>query len=80
MSEAAHSRPSGHAPAPLYDPTIPTPTHAERARTLLAQISTGTLAGPWLITRTFPLLPEYNRVDEFFCENNRDYKPLFGKQ
>jgi len=37
-------------------------------------------AGPWLMTRTFPLLPEYNRVDEFFCENNRDYKPLFGKQ
>jgi hypothetical protein len=36
-------------------------------------------AGPWLITRTFPLLPEFNRVDEFFCENNRDYKPLFGK-
>jgi hypothetical protein len=35
-------------------------------------------AGPWLITRTFPLLPEHNRVDEFFCENNRDYKPLFG--
>jgi hypothetical protein len=36
-------------------------------------------AGPWLITRTFPLLPEFNRVDEFFCENNRDYTPLFGK-
>ena len=36
-------------------------------------------AGPWLMTRTFPLMPEYNRVDEFFCENNRDYKPLFGK-
>ena len=36
-------------------------------------------AGPWLIVRTFPLLPEFNRVDEFFCENNRDYKPLFGK-
>jgi hypothetical protein len=36
-------------------------------------------AGPWMITRTFPLLPEFNRVDEFFCENNRDYKPLFGK-
>ena len=35
--------------------------------------------GPWLIMRTFPLLPEFNRVDEFFCENNRDYKPLFGK-
>ena len=35
-------------------------------------------AGPWRITRTFPLLPEYKRVDEFYCENNRDYKPLFG--
>jgi hypothetical protein len=35
-------------------------------------------AGPWLITRTFPFLPEHNRVDEFFCENNRDYRPLFG--
>jgi len=36
--------------------------------------------GPWLITRTFPLLPEQQRVDEFFCENNRDYKPLFGNK
>jgi hypothetical protein len=36
-------------------------------------------AGPWMITRTFPFLPEHNRVDEFFWENNRDYKPLFGK-
>jgi hypothetical protein len=35
--------------------------------------------GPWRIVRTFPYLPEYKRVDEFFCENNRDYKPLFGK-
>ncbi len=36
-------------------------------------------AGPWRISRTFPFLPEHKRVDEFFCENNRDYKPLFGK-
>jgi heme oxygenase (biliverdin-IX-beta and delta-forming) len=43
MSEDAHSRPSGDAPDPLYDVNIPTPTHAERARTLVAQISTGTL-------------------------------------
>jgi len=34
---------------------------------------------PWRIARTFPFLPEHKRVDEFFCENNRDYKPLFGK-
>src|SRR5438477_12365362 len=43
MSEDAHSRSSGDAPEPLYDVNIPTPTHAERARTLVAQISTGTL-------------------------------------
>ena len=43
MSEDAHARPSGVAPDPLYDVNIPTPTHAERARTLVAQISTGTL-------------------------------------
>ena len=42
MSEA-HARPSGDMSEPLYDVNIPTPTHAERARTLVAQISTGTL-------------------------------------
>ena len=39
----AHSRRSGEASEPLYDVNVPTPTHAERARTLVAQISTGTL-------------------------------------
>jgi hypothetical protein len=39
----AHSRPSGDSSEPLYDVSVPTPTHAERARTLVAQISTGTL-------------------------------------
>lgn len=43
MSNDAHARPSGDAPEPLYDVNVPTPTHAERARTLVAQISTGTL-------------------------------------
>jgi heme iron utilization protein len=43
MSADAHARPSGDAPEPLYDVNIQTPTHAERARTLVAQISTGTL-------------------------------------
>ena len=42
MSDA-HSRPSGDAPEPMYDVNVPTPTHAERARTLVAQLSTGTL-------------------------------------
>jgi putative heme iron utilization protein len=39
----AHRRSSGDAPEPLYDVSVPTPTHAERARTLVSQISTGTL-------------------------------------
>jgi putative heme iron utilization protein len=43
MSQDAHARPSGDAPEPLYDINAATPTHAERARTLVAQISTGTL-------------------------------------
>ena len=44
MSDDAHARPTRGAPEPLYDVNIPTPTHAERARTLAAQISTGTLS------------------------------------
>ena len=43
MSQDAHARPSGDAPEPLYDLNVPTPSHAERARTLASQISTGTL-------------------------------------
>jgi putative heme iron utilization protein len=43
MTEDAHARPSGDAPEPLYDVDVPTPTHAERARTLAARIPTGTL-------------------------------------
>ena len=43
MKSDAHARPSGDAPESLYDVDIPTPTHAERARTLVAGISTGTL-------------------------------------
>jgi hypothetical protein len=43
MSEDAHARPAGDAPEPLYDVNVPTPTHAERARTLVARVSTGTL-------------------------------------
>jgi heme iron utilization protein len=43
MTTDGHARPSGAAPEPLYDVTVPTPTHAERARTLVAGIATGTL-------------------------------------
>jgi hypothetical protein len=43
MSEDRHAQSSASTPAPLYDADIPTPTHAERARTLVAQRSTGTL-------------------------------------
>jgi hypothetical protein len=36
--------------------------------------------GPWVIRRTFPFLQEYDQLNEFVCENNRDYKPLFGNK
>jgi heme iron utilization protein len=38
-----HARPTREAPEPLYDVNISTPTHAERARTLVARIPTGIL-------------------------------------
>lgn len=43
MNEGRHAQPAGRAAEPLYDVNIPTPTHAERARTLVARIPTGTL-------------------------------------
>jgi hypothetical protein len=35
---------------------------------------------PWVISRTFPLRPELDKVDEFVCENNQDYRKLFKKE
>jgi hypothetical protein len=37
-------------------------------------------AGPWVVARDFLFRPEYNQVDEFVCENNRDYRNLFEKK
>jgi hypothetical protein len=34
---------------------------------------------PWMVHRTLPLRTDLERVDEFVCENNRDYSGLFGK-
>ena len=34
---------------------------------------------PWTIVRSFPLRTDLDKVDEFVCENNKDYKSLFGK-
>jgi hypothetical protein len=31
-----------------------------------------------MLTRTFPLLPGHDRVDEFYCENTRGCRELFG--
>ena len=33
---------------------------------------------PWMLTRTFTLRTDLRRIDEFICENNRDYRILFG--
>jgi hypothetical protein len=34
---------------------------------------------PWTVSRTFPLRPDLNKIDEFVCENNKDYSNLFVK-
>jgi heme iron utilization protein len=54
MSQDVHARPTGDAPEPLYDVNVATPTHAERARTLVAQISTGTLCTLSLEPQGYP--------------------------
>jgi putative heme iron utilization protein len=43
MTTDAHASPDGNRSAPLYDLTVPTPTHAERARTMAEQVTVGTL-------------------------------------
>jgi heme iron utilization protein len=70
MSEVAHSRQSGDAPQPLYDVNVATPTHAERARTLVAQISTGTLC-------TLALEPEGYPYGSFVTVAFDEGNPVF---
>ena len=70
MSQDAHARPSGDPPDLLYDANIPTPTHAERARTLVAQISTGTLC-------TIALDPEGYPYGSFVTVAFDDGNPIF---
>jgi putative heme iron utilization protein len=54
MSEDRHAQPSARTLEPLYDVNIPTPTHAERARTLVARIPTGTLCSLALEPEGYP--------------------------
>jgi putative heme iron utilization protein len=70
MSQDAHARPTGPAQEPLYDVRIPTPTHAERARTLVAQISTGTLC-------TLALDPEGYPYGSFVTVAFEGANPIF---
>jgi hypothetical protein len=38
-------------------------------------------AAPWKVNRSFRFnVPAMKKVMEFICENNRDYRPLFGEQ
>jgi hypothetical protein len=32
---------------------------------------------PYVVTRSFALRPDLKKIDEFVCENNKDYKELF---
>src|SRR5947209_12518397 len=70
MSDDAHARPTGNTPEPLYDVKIATPTHAERAQTLVAQISTGTLC-------TLALEPEGYPYGSFVTVAFENGDPIF---
>ena len=50
----AHTRPAAPNSDPLYDVDVPTPTHAERARTLITQVFTGTLCTVALEPKGYP--------------------------
>jgi putative heme iron utilization protein len=70
MTEDAHARPSGEAPEALYDVNVRTPSHAERARTLVAEMSTGTLC-------TLSLVPEGYPYGSFVTVAFEDGHPVF---
>ena len=70
MTEDAHARPSGEAPEALYDVNVQTPSHAERARTLIAEMSTGTLC-------TLSLEPEGYPYGSFVTVAFEDGCPVF---
>jgi len=64
--------------------TIERLTHTSAANIFYEIIyeDTEKATGQWRATRTFngDTRPGVNRVNEFVCENNRDYIPLFGPQ
>jgi hypothetical protein len=36
--------------------------------------------GPWVVARSFAFRPEFDKIDEFVCENNPDYRELYEKK
>ena len=70
MSTDPHARPTRDAPEPLYDVNIATPTHAERARTLVTEITTGTLC-------TLALEPEGYPYGSFVTVAFDEGNPVF---
>ena len=70
MSEDRHARSSASTAELLYDVSIPTPTHAERARTLVARIPTGTLC-------TLALEPEGYPYGSFVTVAFDEGSPVF---
>lgn len=65
-----HANPRRNEEEPLYDPDVPTPTHAERARTLLATLTTGALA-------TVASEPEGHPYPSFVTFGLEDGDPIF---
>lgn len=67
MTQDAHAQPAGRSQELLYDPNIPTPSHGEQARTLLASQSVGTLS---TLTQETPQYP-YGSFVTFSVDGHR---------
>jgi len=70
VTRDAHSKTSGDVPEPLYDLDVPTPTHAEQARTLASRVRTGTLC-------TVALEPAGYPYGSFVTLGLDDGRPVF---
>ena len=70
MSRTHNVHKTHRSKTPLYDTDIPTPSHAERARTLVANVDTGTLC---TVART----PEAHPYGSFVAFGLSDGMPIF---
>ena len=68
-----------HTEEPAHDREVPPDGARRRCSTRSRSRIRMSSKSPTRSRRSFGLRPDLKRIDEFICENNRDYRPLFGK-